>query len=168
MSIFFYIFSFISVLSTILVIFQKNPLYSLLYLIISFLSFSGIYFSIGAFFIGALETIIYSGAIMVLFVFAIMVLNLGEQTINEEKRLFSKKLFYFSLSLSITMFFIIFHVISRIPDVLINLNLHDMNLIGIALFNKYIWFVEFSSMLLLAALIIVFHLFHNKKYIRSE
>ncbi|NIH40991.1 MAG: NADH-quinone oxidoreductase subunit J [Buchnera aphidicola (Periphyllus aceris)] len=168
MNIFFYIFSFISVLSTILVIFQKNPLYSLLYLIVSFLSFSGIYFSIGAYFIGALETIIYSGAIMVLFVFAIMVLNLGEQTLKEEKKLFSKKIFYFSLFLSIIIFFIIFHVIFRIPDVLVHFNLYDTSLIGIALFNKYIWFVECSSMLLLAALIIVFHLFNNKKYVKDE
>ncbi|MBZ2279920.1 NADH-quinone oxidoreductase subunit J, partial [Buchnera aphidicola] len=61
-------------------------IYALLYLIISFLSVSAIFFFLGAFFIGALEIIIYAGAIMVLFIFVIMMLNLGEKYDLKEKK----------------------------------------------------------------------------------
>ncbi|CAL4319470.1 NADH-quinone oxidoreductase subunit J [Buchnera aphidicola (Periphyllus testudinaceus)] len=168
MNIFFYIFSLISIISIIFLIFQKNPIYSLLYLIVSFLSFSGIYFSIGALFIGSLETIIYAGAIMVLFIFVIMILNLKVKNMNKKRKFFSKKIFAFSVFLSLFLFFIIFNIFYEIDDQNIDINFFDIKMIGVILFHKYIWFVEFSSVLLLSALIIVFHLFSNKKYIKNK
>ncbi|WP_343187870.1 NADH-quinone oxidoreductase subunit J [Buchnera aphidicola (Periphyllus koelreuteriae)] len=168
MNILFYIFSIISIISTILVIFQNNPIYSLLYLILSFLSFSGIYFSINTLFIGSLETIIYAGAIMVLFIFAIMVLNLGSITINQEKKYFSKFKIIISIFLSIFIFFIFFIYFYKIKNGIININFFDIKSIGIVLFKKYILFMESLSMLLLSALIIVFHLFINNKYIKKK
>ncbi len=56
---------------------HTNPVHALLYLIISLLAISGVFFSLGAYFAGALEIIVYAGAIMVLFVFVVMMLNLG-------------------------------------------------------------------------------------------
>lgn len=61
---------------------HTNPVHALLYLIISLLAISGVFFSLGAYFAGALEIIVYAGAIMVLFVFVVMMLNWAVQKSN--------------------------------------------------------------------------------------
>ncbi len=73
----FYICGLIAILATLRVITHTNPVHALLYLIISLLAISGVFFSLGAYFAGALEIIVYAGAIMVLFVFVVMMLNPG-------------------------------------------------------------------------------------------
>nr|VUD22934.1 NADH dehydrogenase I chain J [Salmonella sp. NCTC 7297] len=75
----FYICGLIAILATLRVITHTNPVHALLYLVISLLAISGVFFSLGAYFAGALEIIVYAGAIMVLFVFVVMMLNLGRQ-----------------------------------------------------------------------------------------
>ena len=65
---------------------HTNPVHALLYLIISLLAISGVFFSLGAYFAGALEIIVYAGAIMVLFVFVVMMLNLGGSEIEQERQ----------------------------------------------------------------------------------
>ena len=65
----FYICGLIAILATLRVITHTNPVHALLYLIISLLAISGVFFSLGAYFAGALEIIVYAGAILVLFVF---------------------------------------------------------------------------------------------------
>ena len=78
----FYICGLIAILATLRVITHTNPVHALLYLIISLLAISGVFFSLGAYFAGALEIIVYAGAIMVLFVFVVMMLNLGGSEIE--------------------------------------------------------------------------------------
>lgn len=73
----FYICGLIAILATLRVITHTNPVHALLYLIISLLAISGVFFSLGAYFAGALEIIVYAGAIMVLFVFVVMMLSFG-------------------------------------------------------------------------------------------
>ncbi len=73
----FYICGLIAILATLRVITHTNPVHALLYLIISLLAISGVFFALGAHFAGALEIIVYAGAIMVLFVFVVMMLNPG-------------------------------------------------------------------------------------------
>ncbi len=65
------------------VVTHTNPVHALLYLIISLLAIAGVFFSLGAYFAGALEIIVYAGAIMVLFVFVVMMLNLGGSEIEQ-------------------------------------------------------------------------------------
>ncbi|MDE5285439.1 MAG: NADH-quinone oxidoreductase subunit J, partial [Buchnera aphidicola] len=112
----FYIFSFFSILSTICVILQKNAVHALLYLIVSFLSMSAIFFLLGAFFIGALEVIIYAGAIMVLFIFVIMMLNLGEQYDLKEKKILTFMNFIGPSILSFILFIVMLYVIFFLKD----------------------------------------------------
>ena len=78
----FYICGLIAILATLRVITHTNPVHALLYLIISLLAIAGVFFSLGAYFAGALEIIVYAGAIMVLFVFVVMMLNLGGSEIE--------------------------------------------------------------------------------------
>src|SRR5205809_3241237 len=82
----FYIAGAVAVAATILAITRLNAIHALLYLIVSLLAVAVVFFSIGAPFIAALEVIVYAGAIMVLFVFVVMMLNLGPQTIAIERR----------------------------------------------------------------------------------
>jgi NADH-quinone oxidoreductase subunit J len=87
----FWFLSFVAVFSAAGMIFTKNPVYSVLSLIITFFAVAGHYFLLGAQFLAAVHIIVYAGAIMVLFLYVIMMLNLNK--LEEEKRsLWSKSL----------------------------------------------------------------------------
>jgi NADH-quinone oxidoreductase subunit J len=75
----FYFLSFLAILSAIMMVFSKNPVYSVLYLIVTFFSIAGHYFLLNAQFLGVVHVIVYAGAIMVLFLYVIMMLNLNEE-----------------------------------------------------------------------------------------
>ena len=75
MTIVFWLFATIAVTASILVIGQRNPMYSVLLLILSFLALAGLYVQLGSPFVAVIQIIIYAGAIMVLFLFVVMLLN---------------------------------------------------------------------------------------------
>lgn len=76
----FYFLSFLAVLSAFMVVFSKNPVYSVLYLIVTFFSIAGHYILLNAQFLAAVHVIVYAGAIMVLFLYVIMLLNLNKES----------------------------------------------------------------------------------------
>ncbi|MDX2002030.1 MAG: NADH-quinone oxidoreductase subunit J [Chitinophagales bacterium] len=76
----FYFLAFLSVLSALLVVFSRNAVHSILFLIITFFSIAGQYILMNAQFLGVVQVIVYAGAIMVLFLFVIMMLNLNRET----------------------------------------------------------------------------------------
>jgi len=76
----FYFISFVAVLSALMVVFSKSPVYSVLYLIITFFCIAGHYVLLNAQFLAAVHVIVYAGAIMVLFLYVIMYLNLNNET----------------------------------------------------------------------------------------
>lgn len=76
----FAVLSFIAILSGILVIFSRNPVYSVLFLIVTFFAIAGHYILLNAQFLAVVHIIVYAGAIMVLFLFVIMMLNLNRDT----------------------------------------------------------------------------------------
>ncbi len=82
----FYFAAAVAVIATLFAITNYNPVHALLYLIVSLLAVAMVFFSVGAPFAGVLEVIIYAGAIMVLFVFVVMMLNLGKATVDQERR----------------------------------------------------------------------------------
>ena len=75
-----------TIVSTVRVVTNTNPVHALLSLIVSLLAVAGIFMIVGAPFAGALEIIVYAGAIMVLFVFVVMMLNLGQHTVEQERK----------------------------------------------------------------------------------
>ncbi|HWR72907.1 MAG TPA: NADH-quinone oxidoreductase subunit J, partial [Nitrospirota bacterium] len=85
MNLLFYISAFVAIISTLMVIVKRNAVHALLYLIVSLMAVALIFFTLGAPFAAALEVIIYAGAIMVLFIFAIMMLNLGPTSTEQER-----------------------------------------------------------------------------------
>lgn len=85
MNVFFYIAAFVAIIATVLAISGRNAIHSLLYLILSLLAISVVFYLLSAPFIAALEVIIYAGAIMVLFIFVTMMLNIGAERETEKK-----------------------------------------------------------------------------------
>ena len=85
MNVAFYVAAGIAVAATFMVITRKHAIHALLYLVVSFLASAVVFYVLGAPFVAALEVIIYAGAIMVLFLFAVMLLNLGEAARAQER-----------------------------------------------------------------------------------
>jgi NADH-quinone oxidoreductase subunit J len=163
MIILFYISAIIAVLATILVITRSNAVHALLYLIVSLLAMALIFFTLGAAFAAALEIIIYAGAIMVLFIFVIMMLNLGGATARQESQWLKPgiwrgpSLLCGVLAIELVYFFVHDDVrsIRGVPV--------PQKQVGIALFGPYALGVELASMLLLAGLVGAYHLGKHEK-----
>ena len=82
----FYLMALVAIVSAVRVVTNANPVHALLSLIVSLLAVAGMFLTIGAPFAAALEVIVYAGAIMVLFVFVVMMLNLGQHTVDQERK----------------------------------------------------------------------------------
>ena len=89
-AIFFYFFSIIAIFSAIMVVASKNTVYSVFYLILDFISISCLFIMIGAEFLGMIMLIVYVGAVAVLFLFVVMMLNVSGTKDEQFKRKFSK------------------------------------------------------------------------------
>jgi NADH-quinone oxidoreductase subunit J len=82
----FFLFAAMAILSAIFMVTQVNPVASVLYLVVTFFSLSGLFVILDAHFIAAVQVIVYAGAIMVLFLFVIMLLNLGSPELSDLRR----------------------------------------------------------------------------------
>ncbi len=162
MAIAFYLASLVAILATLRVITNSSPVHALLYMVISLLAVAMIFFSLGAPFAGALEIIVYAGAIMILFVFAVMMLNLGEETQVQEKIWLTPRIWIGPGVLAAILFgelawTLSTHYASGGGQALGG-SIIDAKQVGISLFGSYLLLVELASILLLAALIVAYHL----------
>src|ERR1039457_2888921 len=158
----FYIAALVALVSTALAISGRNAIHSLLFLIVSLLSVSIIFFILGAPFISALEVIVYAGAIMVLFIFVIMMLNVGLEKEMENKWLTPRMWIIPSiLALILLVDFITMLKGMRYSEIQGQIVLPKQ--VGISLFTTYLLGVEISAMLLLAGIVGAYHLGKQKK-----
>ncbi|VFP87034.1 NADH-quinone oxidoreductase subunit J [Candidatus Erwinia haradaeae] len=154
----FYICGLTAVLTTMRVIWHKKPIHALLHLIISFVAVSGVLFSVGAYFTAALEIIIYAGAIVVLFMFSVMMLNLSDSIIREETTWLPPRVWIGPGFLSFLLFLIIsYSILLRNTSDMCCIMI-DGKQVGIKLFGPYALSVELISMLLLSGLIVGCHI----------
>ncbi|WJD49181.1 MULTISPECIES: NADH-quinone oxidoreductase subunit J [unclassified Enterobacter] len=153
----FYICGLVAILTTLRVITHTNPVHALLYLIISLLAIAGVFFSLGAYFAGALEIIVYAGAIMVLFVFVVMMLNLGGAEIEQERQWLKPQIWIGPGALSAILLAVMIYAILGVNDQGIDGTPISAKAVGITLFGPYVLAVELASMLLLAGLVVAFH-----------
>lgn len=159
MNIVFYIAAAVAVAATFRVLTSFNAVHALLYLIVSLLSVALIFFTLGAPFVAALEVIIYAGAIMVLFIFVIMILNLGPQAAGRERRWLTPGVWPGPAALSLILLGELFYImISGNGGALSGSGVVGVKEVGTALFGPYLLGVELASVLLLAGLIGAFHL----------
>ena len=158
----FYFASGIAVVSTLRVVTGTNPVHALLYLIISLISVAMIFFALGAPFAGALEIIVYAGAIMVLFVFVVMMLNLGPASVEQERTWLTPGIWIGPALLSAVLLGQLLYVLFAVPSgATIGHTTVDAKAVGVHLFGPYLLAVELASMLLLAALVAAYHLGRN-------
>ena len=155
----FYFSAGVAVLATFRVITNTNPVHALLYLIISLLAVSMVFFALGAPFAGALEIIVYAGAIMVLFVFVVMMLNLGPVISDQERKWLTPKIWIAPSILAGALLVELLVVLARTPGgAAIGHTSVEAKAVGISLFGPYLLAVELASMLLLGALVAAYHL----------
>jgi NADH-quinone oxidoreductase subunit J len=147
----------VAVIATLLAITHYNPLHALLYLIVSLLAVATVFFSVGAPFAGVLEVIIYAGAIMVLFVFVVMMLNIGDAASAVEAGWLNPASWVgpsiLALLLAIELGALVLNggIVAAVTVV-------GAQAVGIALVGPYMLAVEIASFLLLAGLVAALHL----------
>lgn len=148
----FYFLSFLAILSSLMVIFSKNPIHSVLYLIITFFAIAGHYIMLNAQFLAVVHIIVYAGAIMVLFLFVIMFLNLNAETEPQKSNLV-KLAGVVSGGLLFLIFVATFKDAAQITSATSNQEIGLIKNLGIVLFRDYLLPFEMVSVLFLAALI---------------
>lgn len=159
----FYISAAVAVLATLRVITHTSPVHALLYLIVSLLAISAVFFSLGAYFAGALEIIVYAGAIMVLFVFVVMMLNLGKSISEQEKKWLNPDAWIGPAILALVLLVTLISGIIQLDGQTINAQLVSAKQVGMSLFSTYVLAVELISMLLLAGLVVAYHIGRENK-----
>ncbi len=164
MLIVFYPAALIAVISTFLVITRTNAVHALLYLIVSLLAAAMIFFVLGAAFVAALEVIIYAGAIMVLFIFVIMMLNLGGAHAKEEALLLTPGIWKGPALLCLILAMELIYTFTLDRAQLSAITEISPKQVGIALLGPYVLGVELASMLLLAGLVGAYHLGRPHKH----
>ena len=161
----FYIAATIAILSTIMVITRYNMIHALLYLVVSFLAVAIIFFVLGAPFMAALEVIIYAGAIIVLIIFVIMMLNLNREAALQEKEWLKPAIWVGPgiLSLILLAELIYIFVSADLPST--SYGQVDAKAVGLSLYGPYVLGVELSGILLMAGIVGAYHLGRQKKKI---
>ena len=161
-SLFFYLFSTIAVFSAMMVTISRNTVYSVFFLILVFVSISTLFIMIGAEFLGMIMLIVYVGAVAVLFLFVVMMLNVTQQSIKFSK----KKGIFNNISVGLIVGIIIFLELiiavggwkyrdSFVPlnSIDPNLNISNTHALGNVLYTDYIHLFQISGMILLVAMI---------------
>ena len=157
----FYIAGVIAVISTLAVVLQTNIVHALLYMVVSLLSVAVIFYVLGAPFAAMLEAIVYAGAIMVLFLFVIMMLNLGQHTRDEERSWLTPRGWILPSLLSGVLLVQLISVIGDLDYDIIREQVGVMEVSSL-LFGPYVLAVELASILLLAGLVAAYHLAKSK------
>jgi NADH-quinone oxidoreductase subunit J len=161
-SIFFYAFSLIAIISAMMVTVSKNTVHSVFFLILDFISISCLFIMIGAEFLGMIMLIVYVGAVAVLFLFVVMMLNVVQQKNQWFSSKNNSKHIPIGLVISTIIFFEVIIVIGGWkfkPDVVtsmsltINQNISNTHSIGYVLYTDYIHVFQLSGMILLVAMI---------------
>jgi NADH-quinone oxidoreductase subunit J len=157
----FYVAAVVAVVSTVLMLTRLNLVHALLYLIVSLLGVAVIFFVLGAPFAAALEAIVYAGAIMVLFLFVVMMLNIGAHSAETEKQFLTPGIWRGPAILSTILLVEVAYLAGGASEGLGTGDLGPKE-VGMALFGPYVIGVELASMLLLAGMVGAYHLgFHE-------
>jgi NADH-quinone oxidoreductase subunit J len=174
-ALFFYLFAGICVASAVMVIVSRNPVHSVLFLILAFVNASGLFILMGAEFLAMILIVVYVGAVAVLFLFVIMMLDVDFVELREG---FSKYLplgvviggiFLFELLLTVGVWVINPGVTKSITSA-IPTNVSNTEALGLVLYTSYIHYFQLAGMVLLVAMIgaIVLTLRHKVSVKRQD
>ena len=161
-AVFFYFFSFIAIISAIMVTVARNTVHSVFFLILDFISISCLFIMIGAEFLGMIMLIVYVGAVAVLFLFVVMMLNVAQQKNQWFASTKSSSHIPVGLLVSLIIFFELIIVVGGWkykPDILnsstitISETTTNTHSLGNVLYTDYIHLFQLSGMILLVAMI---------------
>ncbi len=161
-AIFFYAFAVIAIVSAIMVTASKNTVHSVFFLILDFISISCLFIMIGAEFLGMIMLIVYVGAVAVLFLFVVMMLNVAQQKNQWFASEQSSKHIPIGLIISVLIFVELIIVIGGwkykpeifdLNNSMINFNVSNTHSLGQVLYTDYIHIFQISGMILLVAMI---------------
>lgn len=166
MGVLFYIASAIAVLATIMVITRYHPIHALLYLVVSFMAVAIIFLSLKAPFMAVLEVIVYSGAIIVLFIFVVMMLNLGNETAIQEKEWLRPKVWTGPAVLSLVLLVQLVILLTKGKPANMNAQAVPIKQVSLSLYSQYILAMELTGFLLMAGIVGAAHIGkHTKKHL---
>jgi len=174
-ALFFYLFAGVCVASAVMVIVSRNPVHSVLYLILAFVNASGLFVLMGAEFLGMMLIVVYVGAVAVLFLFVIMMLDVDFLELREgfieylPVGLVIGGIFLFELLLTVG-FWVINPGVAKTITAAIPTNVSNTEALGLVLYTKYIHYFQLSGMVLLVAMIgaIVLTLRHKASVKRQD
>jgi len=161
-SLFFYFFSLIAIVSAIMVTVSKNTVHSVFFLILDFISISSLFIMIGAEFLGMIMLIVYVGAVAILFLFVVMMVNVAQQKNQWFSAKGSSKHIPVGIIVSVIIFFELIIVIGGWkykPDLVTAMSLNidkdisNTHSIGYVLYTDYVHIFQLSGMILLVAMI---------------
>ena len=155
----FYFTSALALISTMLVVTRAHAIHALLYLVVSLLALSLCFYLLGATFAAALQIIVYAGAIMVLFVFAVMMFDLTDKDLQREHSWLSGRYWIGPTVIAGLLLIQLLWLLAQQPNSPIGpVREVDAKQVGIALFGPYLLAVEIASFLLLAGLVGAYHI----------
>ncbi|SRR5260221_6494177 len=159
----FYISSFVAIVATVMVITRYHPIHALLYLVVSFMAVAMIFLSLGAPFVSVLEIIIYAGAIIVLFIFVVMMLNLGKDTALQEKKWLHPRVWVIPALLSLILLAEMAVLLSKGRGASMQGPVVDPRQVSLSLYGKYVIAVELAGFLLMAGIVGAAHIGKHTK-----
>jgi len=146
----------VAVVATAMVITRSHVVHALLYLVLSFLAVAVVLFTLGAPFVAALEVVVYAGAIIVLFLFVVMLLNVGEEGTLRERQWTRPRAFVLPVLLAAVLLALVLSTVLRTPLGAVGEEVPPVA-VGLALYGPYVLAVEIASVLLLAGAVGAFH-----------
>ncbi len=162
-SVLFYLSALVALVSAILTVTRHNAIHALLYLVVTMMAISLIFFLFGAPFASALQVIVYAGAIMVLFVFVTMMLHQGDISLKKEQELYKPKRAIGAAVLCIILLGELIFLLSPLSDLHSQLTPMGPREVGLQLFGPYMLLVEIAALLLLSSLVGAFHIGRRHK-----
>ena len=164
----FWIPGAVAIGATVAVITRKNASRALIYLVVSLLAVAVIFFMLGAPFAAALEVVVYAGAIVVLFLFVVMMLNLGRSSVMRESRWLQPGMWIGPFILVGILAVVFAYAFAKVDRVETAGEMVGPRVVGEALFGEgpYLLAVELAGFLLLAALVGAYHL--GRRYLEER
>jgi len=171
----FYLFSFSAITGGLMTVISRNPVHSVLWLILAFLSSAGLFVLLGAEFLAMLLIIVYVGAVAVLFLFVVMMLDVDFSTLKAEMASYLPLALLIGvvLIMQLSVAFGVWSYADTAPgarEALINSTDHNIHAIGMILYDKYFILFQLAGLILLVSMIgaIVLTLRHRKNVKRQD
>ena len=171
----FYLFSFSAITGGLMTVISRNPVHSVLWLILAFLSSAGLFVLLGAEFLAMLLIIVYVGAVAVLFLFVVMMLDVDFSTLKAEMASYLPLALLIGvvLIMQLSVAFGVWSYADTAPgaiEALINSTDHNTHAIGMILYDKYFILFQLAGLILLVSMIgaIVLTLRHRKNVKRQD